>query len=215
MKIRYYGHSCFWLETAQGTSVITDPYQKVGYELPHGLRSDVVTVSHAHFDHAYTDGVAADVLLQKSGAYTHRDVRIEAVESFHDARQGALRGTNLIFKFYADGIKLCHLGDLGEPLSEDVLSRIGQVDVLLLPVGGTYTIDAKQARDYVEAVNPKLAVAMHYKPQDGILDIAPISNFTNLFPETRLLLCDGEVELTQESLDAFRGKICIMERKIL
>ncbi len=212
MKIRYYGHSCFCCETAQGTRVLTDPYQKVGYELPQGVRADVVTISHGHFDHAYTDGVSADTVLKDGGTYTYRDVRFETIDSFHDGAQGALRGKNLIFKFFADGISFCHLGDLGEPLSPRLVKKIGNTDVLFVPVGGTYTIDAEQARDYVAAIAPKLIVPMHFKPRDGTLDIAPVSAFVRLFPEKDVSICEKETVFTKETLERYRGKILIMER---
>ena len=203
MKITYLGHACFQITSANGTTIITDPYTRVGYELPAGLSADLVTVSHGHFDHNYLDGINAGQVLSSAGEYVYNDIKIVAYESFHDEKQGALRGKNLLFVLEVDGIKICHFGDLGEACRADILEKIADADILFIPVGGTYTIDAAQAKEYVEKCQPCTAIPMHFRPQYGTLDIAPISNFLGLFEEQYVKsIPDGVIELTKEDLTA-------------
>lgn len=207
MKIKYFGHSCFALIAKDGKTVVTDPYTKVGYELPVGLIADVVTTSHSHFDHNHTQAVLYKRLIDKAGEQADN---IFGVECYHDPKFGALRGKNIIYKFVIDGITVCHLGDLGEECTPALVEKIGKADVLMIPVGGTYTIDAKQAKAYVDAINPKTVIPMHYKPSDGTLDIDAVDKFLKLFSETEIerVPC-GETEYL---LDEQRKRVVYMER---
>ncbi len=180
MKIQYFGHSCFILTSNSGTSVITDPFTRVGYELPKGLVADVATISHAHFDHNYTQAIACEKIVNEVGVFYFNDVEILGVHSYHDSQKGVLRGENVIFKIKMDGLTFCHLGDLGEECNAELIAKIGHVDVLLIPVGGTYTIDAPQAMKYIESLRPILTIPMHYKPVDGSLDITGVEPFLGL-----------------------------------
>lgn len=209
MKIRYYGHSCFRLVSDNGTTVITDPYTNVGYELPKGLSADVVICSHGHFDHNFVQAVKAQKVISESGEYAVKDIRIIGEKCWHDCMQGRLRGDNILYKIIVDGITFCHFGDLGEPCSQSLLDKIGASDVWLIPVGGTYTIDALQAKEYVERLAPKLVIPMHYKPSDGALDIAAAENFLRLFENVKTN--EGEAEIARQSLSGSR-QILYMER---
>ena len=202
MKIRYLGHSCFQFVSEGGVRIVTDPYTKVGYEMPQGVASDLVTLSHGHFDHAFLDGVAEEpfVLDGRGGVFRFEDVEISSFSTFHDEKQGALRGKNEIFKFVVNGIRLCHFGDLGETCRADILEKIGETDVLLLPVGGTYTIDAVSAKEYADKIGAKLVVPMHFKPEDGALDIAPVSTYLALCDASNVKNVVGEMEITKEEL---------------
>ena len=192
MKITYLGHSCFILQSQSGTTIITDPYTKVGYELPSGLSADAVTVSHGHFDHNYTQAIQSNVIISTVGAHTVNEVEITGLESYHDPMQGQLRGKNIIFKYAIDGMIVCHFGDLGEPISSELLEKIGKVDVLLIPVGGKYTIDAEQAKEYIEQIDPRVIIPMHYKPTDGTLDIVGPIAFLKKFNKNFLSIVNNE-----------------------
>ena len=177
MKIEYFGHSCFKLTANHLTSVVTDPYTKVGYELPSGFSADIVTISHSHFDHAYTQAVSSKYIVRDIDKRTLQGVTIQGVKSWHDEKQGSLRGENIIYKITMDGLTVCHLGDLGEPITQSLVQKIGKVDILLIPIGGTYTINALQAKAYIDAIAPKMAIPMHYKGLDCALDITDEKEF--------------------------------------
>lgn len=201
MKIKYLGHSCFYFESESGVSLLTDPFTKVGYELPSGLRADIVLTSHGHFDHNYVEAVSTDCIVRETGEKDRFGINIKGIDSFHDPLNGSLRGNNVIFKFVINGITFCHLGDLGEPCSAELLAKIGKVDVLLIPVGGTYTIDAAQAHEYVQKIVPKRVIPMHYKPLDGALDITSEAEFLSFFDERQIQrVANGECELSLDNL---------------
>src|SRR5580765_1346653 len=160
-KLTWYGQSCFLLETAAGTRIVMDPIPKgIGYELPQGLKADVVTISHEHYDHnnvAFVTGksrVIRGLTADKKGwsrvDEKVKDVSIRTVGVYHDAERGAKRGLDTVFIFEVGGVRIAHLGDLGDVLNDDQLAAIGAVDVLLIPVGGTFTIDALKAQQVVE-----------------------------------------------------------------
>lgn len=201
MKIVYLGHACFYLESADGVTVITDPYTRVGYELPKNVSADVVTVSHGHFDHNFVSAVHTTNVISQSGEFTVGNVKIKGFDCYHDEKQGALRGKNVIFTFEMDGLKICHFGDLGEAYRADIAEKISDADIWLIPVGGTYTIDAVQAEEYVRKCKPKAVIPMHYRPIDGTLDIAEVGAFLRLFGENELEEIEtGEWKISKETL---------------
>ena len=213
MKITYLGHSCFRLNSKQGTAIVTDPYTRVGYELLPNITANAVTVSHGHFDHNYVESVQAKQIISTLGMHTVNEIDIVGVPAWHDPKQGALRGSNIVYLMQIDGMTVCHLGDLGEPCSAEILERIRRVDVLLIPVGGTYTVDAAQAKEYVDKIAPKVIIPMHYRPSDGALDITDCTPFLKLFNEGNVqMVKNGEVELLIDDLTE-NMRIIYMERK--
>lgn len=215
MKITYLGHSCFCVETENGTKVITDPYTRVGYELPNGLSADIALISHGHFDHNYLNAVGGSpVTIDSAGEYSVKGVKIKGFDSWHDPKQGALRGKNVIFQFTADGITFCHFGDLGESYCEEIAQKIAGADVWLIPVGGTYTIDANEAWEYIRRLSPKLVIPMHYRPNDGALDITGIEVFLQYAEKDKVISRpNGEYTLNKAELQEVTGKILYMERR--
>ena len=167
MRIRWLGHSSFLITSEGGLRIVTDPYES---GLLKGIRyrrideaADIVTVSHEHFDHNNVAGVAGNPeVVRGAGRHQVKGIEFKGILSFHDERGGRSRGPNTIFCFTVDGIRVCHLGDLGHQLSEEQLSDIGEVDVLLIPVGARFTLDAKGASRVVAALRPRVAIPMHY-----------------------------------------------------
>ncbi len=182
MKIEYLGHSCFKLTESTGTSIVCDPYSdEIGYAM-RKVSADAVTVSHGHYDHNAVQNVDGAPLLIDGGQNNGlAGVEINSIKSFHDTSRGKKRGENTIFKFRMDGIDVCHLGDLGEKCSSDLIQTLLPVDVLLIPVGGTYTIDAEMAKEYVDRIMPDIVIPMHYRTRDCKLDIDRVDEFTGLF----------------------------------
>ena len=167
MEITYIGHSCFKIKGKDATIVI-DPYdpKKLGYKLPK-LEADVLLISHQHDDHNYTAGVTGyTLLIDTPGEYESKGVAIQGLDTFHDEAKGAKRGRNIMYCIVIDDIAVLHVGDLGHELDKDTLEQLPYVDVLLIPVGGVYTIDAKTAAKVMSSIEPGYVVPMHYQTQD-------------------------------------------------
>lgn len=181
MKLTWYGHSCFLLESKDG-SVVFDPYAPgsvPGLELPE-LTADKTICSHKHSDHFYPQGVR---LTGREPALT-----VTQLPTFHDGKGGAQRGNNLIAVVAAEGLRVAHFGDIGHALSPEQLEELGHIDVMLVPVGGYYTIDAKQATALVQAVKPTVVIPMHYRGAGFGYDvIAPVEEFLALAGKVKRL----------------------------
>lgn len=146
------------------------------------VTADAVTVSHHHDDHDFIANVGGNpVIIDKESSFDLPGVEINSVKSFHDGNRGKKRGENVIFKFRMDGIDICHLGDLGEACSLDLIETILPVNVLLIPVGGNYTIDAEMAKEYVDRIMPEIVIPMHFRTKDSKIDIDKLDGFLNLF----------------------------------
>ena len=174
MKLTWYGHSCFMLESHAGT-VVFDPYADGfprGLKLPQ-LTADLVLCSHSHGDHNAEDKVTI------TGQQT--DYTVETLCCFHDDVQGKKRGENLIRIVSGGGARVAHLGDVGHMLPPGQIKAIGHVDALLIPVGGFYTIDAKTARELADAIDAQLVIPMHYRGEDfGFDEIDTVEPFVKL-----------------------------------
>jgi len=170
MNITWYGQSCFQISSNQGrnnhVSIIIDPFGgDIGLKLPRKLEADIVLVSHDHFDHNNIKAVSGLPLVIKGpGEYEIKGVFVQGIPGFHDNSQGAERGNVTIYTIEVEGMRICHLGDLGQKeLSSDQLDKIGEVDILMIPVGGIYTIDAGEAIKVMAQIEPKITIPMHYQ----------------------------------------------------
>ncbi len=169
MDIYWYGQACFKLK-GKNASVVIDPYDPsfTGLKLPKDLSADVALVTHSHQDHNFTSVVTTPsgvkpMVFDKPGEYEVAGVVITSIKSFHDNVEGAERGMNNIFHLLFDNLDIVHLGDLGQTkLTEEQVAQIGQTDILLVPVGSVYTIDAKAASEIVSQLEPKIIIPMHY-----------------------------------------------------
>jgi L-ascorbate metabolism protein UlaG (beta-lactamase superfamily) len=164
MKIKWFGQSCFLITAENGTKILTDPFKDMmGYKLPE-MEADIVSISHNHRDHNYVNAAKGNFeLINKPGGFSKNGIAIQGVETFHDKVSGARKGKNLVFKFEMDQINLCHLGDLGHILNSAQIEAIGKVDILFLPVGGGFTIDARDAVQVMRQLNPAIVIPMHYR----------------------------------------------------
>ncbi len=176
MTITYHGHSTFKIKGKRGT-VVTDPYDNyIGLTLPN-MSADIVTISHDHKDHNAVSSLTGTArrknpfIVTESGEYEVGGISIFGVHTFHDANGGVERGSNQVFTSLVDGIKICHLGDLGHELTPEQLEEIGSVDVLLCPVGGVYTIDPEVAVKIIRAIEPGIVIPMHYKTEKHNEDV--------------------------------------------
>jgi len=178
VKIKWLGHSCFLISSDTGVRIVTDPFnEKVGYELP-VVEADIVTTSHGHYDHNNVSIVKGDYKhINMPGSVIEKGMEITGVLTFHDEAEGSKRGENVVFKFKVDGLNVCHCGDLGHILNEEQLDGLGKVDVLLIPVGGTYTIDALAACEVVKQLKPAVTIPMHFKTEVLGFPIDGVNNF--------------------------------------
>jgi L-ascorbate metabolism protein UlaG (beta-lactamase superfamily) len=208
MKISWLGHASFLLETTKGTKIITDPYEAGSYSgaigyAPIKIQPDIVTVSHAHSDHSYTREFKTAQVVDKEGTVKIREVEIEGILSYHDDKRGALRGQNIIFVINTEGLKIVHLGDLG---TKDIdVEKLKTSDIIFIPVGGTFTLDAKTATDLLEEISPKVTIPMHFKTPKLGFDIDKVDSFLkDKDYEKRDIL-----EVSQQNINSFK-KIVVL-----
>ncbi len=181
MRIKWLGHACFLIVSDGGIRIITDPYQ-VGNGInyaPINETADIVVMSHDHHsDHWNVAAVKGKPeIVRGSGIKKVKGIEFKGVATYHDEAKGAQRGTNTIFCFTVDGIRLCHAGDLGHELTSEQASQIGKIDILFLPVGGFYTIDAHTAGKVVDKLKPKITMPMHYKTAKCDYPISGVEDF--------------------------------------
>jgi len=166
MEIIWLGQACFRIRTTHGI-VITDPYPPdIGYTMGK-QNARMVTVSHNHPDHSYTQGVTGEFrVVDRPGEYEVSGILVIGISTFHDNEQGKQRGKNTIYLIETDDVSICHLGDLGQVLTTRQIDDLGPIDILMLPVGGQTTINASQAVEIVRQIEPKVVIPMHYKTPD-------------------------------------------------
>jgi L-ascorbate metabolism protein UlaG (beta-lactamase superfamily) len=191
MKINWLGHSCFLL-AGKGKTVVTDPYSPgLGYSLGHP-EADIVTLSHFHPGHSNVRDITGSPKEVKCpGEYDIGGVFITGIASFHDDQQGKLRGKNTIYLIEIDGLSLCHLGDLGHPLTPQMAEQLRVVDILFLPVGEVSTISVSTAAEIVKQLEPRIVIPMHYKTSVLLRDLEEPDKFFSKM---------GGVEINKENV---------------
>ncbi|MFA6081497.1 MAG: MBL fold metallo-hydrolase [Patescibacteria group bacterium] len=209
MEIKYLGQSSFLIKT-KTAKIVTDPFDPsmVGIKFPK-TEADIVTVSHSHKDHNQIKNVSGingvePLLIDMPGEFEKMGVRIFGFQSFHDKTQGSERGENILYKFESDGLSVLHCGDLGVVPEESFLEIIGEVDVLMIPVGGFYTIDSEEAFQLVKKIEPSIVIPMHYNSdkldQKNFGKLTAVNDFTkkfgldNLAPIPKLVYKKEEIE---------------------
>lgn len=215
MKIKWYGHAAFKITTDEGIRVIVDPYQSgaFGGALSYGKISeeaDIVLTSHDHEDHNYVKDINGKYrLVNTEGIHKELGLTIEGFACYHDPSKGAERGKNIMFVIEADGVRIAHMGDLGHSLTEDAVRRMGRIDVVLLPVGGLYTIDAEEATRVMADIKPRITIPMHYKTEKCNFPMAGVEAFSA--GKTGVKMARAfEIDIRRESLPE-EPEIVVME----
>jgi len=202
MKIKWLGHASFLITSDTGTKIITDPYA-TGSGIKYGEiteSADIVAVSHDHSDHNNVAAVRGKPEVVRGTDITKvKGIEFKGIPSYHDEAGGSQRGKNTIFCFEMDGIRVCHLGDLGHQLSDKQASELGEIDILLMPVGGYYTIDAKVATQVGNQLKPKVIIPMHFKTDKCGFPISGVDEFLKGKEEVKKLNA-SEVEFKQAEL---------------
>lgn len=187
VTIRWFGHSCFLIESSKGTKLLTDPLgEETGYELP-DVMPDIITISHEHFDHNYVRPYKGRPIVLRGEDFhgrdwqmideTIKDIHIYTVGTYHDNFQGRRDGKNSAFVFLVDGLRIVHLGDLGHLLNDEQIKAIGTPDILFVPTGGVSTIDYIEATAVVEQLKPRITIPMHFKTAASTFTLFKISRF--------------------------------------
>jgi L-ascorbate metabolism protein UlaG (beta-lactamase superfamily) len=209
MIITWIGHSCFKIQDktgSEGVAVVTDPFdKKVGFKAPN-FEASIVTVSHDHYDHSNTGSIRGNpFIIDSAGEYDKNGVAVIGIESYHDAKQGSERGKNIIYRIDMDDISVAHLGDLGHELDTKQLERLEGTDVLLIPVGGKYTLDAKKAVEVMKQIEPRIIIPMHYKVRglkvDGLDGVEKFVKEVGLKPTNEEKLRINKKDLPQEETE--------------
>lgn len=201
MRITWIGHACFLIEALEGR-IVTDPFaEEIPYAFPQ-LEANLVTVSHDHFDHNAAGRVRGGPSVARAvGTFEISGISFEGIPGFHDDMGGAARGENILYAFTLDGMRVAHLGDLGTLLSDEQQAALSGVEILFIPVGGNYTIDAKQAASIIRDLpSVRLVIPMHYKTS-VVADwpIATVEEFEGLMDNVRRVGA-STIKVTRESL---------------
>ncbi len=191
MNIVWYGQSCFKI-TAQGqkkskqwTSLVVDPFdERTGLKLPK-MEANILLITHDHFDHSNRNAFKKEPFtIDSPGEYELNDIFIKGIHSFHDNSEGSERGANTIYVIEGEGMRVCHMGDFGqEELTSKQLESIGEVDILMVPVGGVYTIDGKGATKVISQIEPRVVIPMHYKVEGLNIEIEDLEQFLKAIGE--------------------------------
>jgi L-ascorbate metabolism protein UlaG (beta-lactamase superfamily) len=203
MRFTWYGLSCFYIE-GKKANVLTDPFDNsVGYTVPN-VFADIWTCSHDHYDHNYRPAIRNDDVRKGRDGLCIGSVCTFCVRTFHDKIQGALWGENEIFIIEMDGLRIAHLGDLGHELNSEQLNSLGQIDVLLIPTGGIFTIDAKEAASVANAIDSRVVIPMHYyTPHVQGFDLEQgIDDFISLQDANVIFLDGNSLELPNIPTDS-------------
>ncbi len=216
MDITYLGHSSFKLK-GKTASVVTDPFdpEMVGIKYPK-QEADIVTVSHQHRDHNKTDLVSgARRVITGAGEYEIMGVSIIGIQSYHDNKKGEERGKNTIYVIEMDSLRLCHLGDLGHDLSESTIDAIGRIDVLMVPVGGGFTIGPSEAVSVVQKIEASVTIPMHFQAEglksETFAELLPVESFLKEIGATVETL--PKLSLTKADLLEGEQKVYVLEKK--
>lgn len=215
MEIIWHGQSFFEIFTKLGkeeVKIAIDPFsEELGLKLPK-VETDLLLISHNHYDHNNKKTISGDYfLIENPGEYEVKNVFVKAIPSFHDSSKGKERGENLIFLIKTEDLRICHLGDIGQKEIENgQIEEIGDVDILMIPVGGKYTISAKEAVKIMSQIEPKITIPMHYEIPRLKVKLEPVEKFLKLLG-IKSLKPEKKFSIKKEGLSADEAKIILLE----
>jgi len=209
LKIRWFGHS-LWQIKSEDITIVTDPYTDIGYNMDIDLKADILLSSHDHFDHNNLDLVKGNpVIIREEGKYSPRNIEIEMFPVWHDHEKGAKRGKNLLMKFTVAGKSFLHCGDLGHPLSKELIKKLGKIDLLMVPVGAVYTINAAEAYELAKKIDPEIIFPMHYNTSALNFELEKKDNFLSYYSNIKTF-DESEIELTEEYFEGSAPIVIVM-----
>jgi len=187
-KIYWAGQSCFQISVSNSkensADIVIDPFDKeTGLKLP-SLSADIILVTHDHHDHNNVEAIKPaqsgvdPFVINGPGEYEIKEVFVQGIPTSHDDQDGKDRGKSTIYVIETEDIKICHLGDFGQKqLSDEQLEKLEKIDVLMIPVGGKFTIDSAQAQRIISQIEPKMVIPMHYKIPGLKMDVDDVAKF--------------------------------------
>jgi L-ascorbate metabolism protein UlaG (beta-lactamase superfamily) len=215
MEIIWHGHSFFEIKSRENKNqvrIAIDPFsEEVGLKVPK-IETDILLISHDHYDHNNKNVISGNYfLIDNQGEYEVKGVFIKAIKSFHDKVGGKERGENLMFLIETEDLRVCHMGDFGQKeLSEKQLDEIGGVDILMIPVGGVYTISAKEAIKVLEQLEPKITIPMHYSLPKLKIKLDSVDKFLKSLG-IKSLTPEKKLSIKKEDLSPEEAKIVLLE----
>lgn len=210
MKLKYHGHACFSMQFECGAKIVCDPFDPTVTFAPCTEECDAAILSHDHFDHNYTASLSGNFeTIASAGERIINGTKIRSIPCFHDKEGGALRGRNLVSIIECEGLKIAHLGDLGHMPDESMMAQLSGIDVMLIPIGGTYTIDTPEAEELIRAAKPRIAVAMHFKTEAYEIKITTCEAFKKDMMAANM---PNEIEITEGNISKL-PPVIIMDYK--
>jgi L-ascorbate metabolism protein UlaG (beta-lactamase superfamily) len=215
MEIIWHGHSFFEIKSRENKNqlkIAIDPFsEEIGLKVPK-VEADILLISHDHYDHNNKDAISGNYFLVDSpGEYEVKGVFVKAIKSFHDKVEGKERGENLIFLIETEDLRVCHMGDFGQKeLEEKQIEEIGGVDILMIPVGGVYTISAKEAIKALEQLEPKITIPMHYGLPKLKIKLDSVDKFLKSLG-IKSLTPEKKLSIKKEDLSPEEAKIVLLE----
>ncbi len=216
MKITWIAHACFKVDLENGLKLLFDPFgDTIGYTREE-TEADIVLISHNHHDHNSLEHIREGYrVINKPGKYEFDGAKIEGIQTHHDNQNGKLRGENTMYRIEAEGLTLLHMGDIGHTLDAKLYERLGKIDILFIPVGGVFTIDAEEALEICKSMEPNIIIPMHYKTLFLNMKLAPVYNFTDAasgyFDRSRLGSNTFEITAANKKK---RSRIIVMENSL-
>lgn len=215
MHITWYGQSCFKIvsqgkkKSHQRSSLIIDPFsEETGIKLPK-QEADILLITHEHTDHNNRKiAEKGTFIIDSPGEYELRDIFVQGIPSFHDKKKGEERGRNIIYTVESEDIRVCHLGDFGQDeLTDEQLKDIGEVDVLMVPVGGVYTINSQEATKVISQIEPRIVIPMHYQIPGLKIKLSDLSHFLKAIGEKKAV---SEEKIVVQKKDLITGDMRIV-----
>jgi L-ascorbate metabolism protein UlaG (beta-lactamase superfamily) len=202
MQIKWHGHSCF--EYSDGNiTVVIDPHdgKSIGIKPPRAT-ADIVLMTHDHYDHNAARVINGDHKnhLAHNGRFECKGMNFHGYATFHDQENGKLRGFNTMYAFQMDGISICHCGDLGDIPSDNVIKAVKGVNILFLPVGGVYTMENDQLKEFIELISPQVVVPMHYRVGGLTIPVASLDSFLSMIPEDNVVYVGNSLDISKDEL---------------
>ena len=203
MRIRWYGHACFEFSNGE-TTIIIDPHdgRSIGLRPP-SATANTVLMTHDHYDHNASrviKGEHQDLKFFDGETQVHGGIVVRGYKTWHDYSEGSERGPNCIYKFTMDDITLCHCGDLGCIPSDDIVEQIKGVDFLFLPVGEVYTMELNDVKKFIEMVNPRIVVPMHYMVGGLSFRLTSLDKFLDMIPDNAVDFIGNETDIIKSDL---------------